>query len=370
MMKRRGDAQRTAGIQRALARLGIREPREARLRSVVEAYLIKVLAVCDGNRTLAAAVLGVPRASLQRRLHRFAPELLTAVDEGKPAVAAEPEKPEARKTPGPPPRIDGAIVLRLRSKGIQWWKIADRLSCTVGGARLAAKRELSRRPKQKRRYQWIDADRVRTLRSTGKTWAEIGNELGCSPHGARLAAEREVSVTPADRMIAGVAEKIGCSRARARELIASWPATERSKPRRMEVLGMRFGESLTRDEIAKRWNASYSYVGQVETQALQRLSELHKGRGHFSTRLKRRLSDATRTETWTLERDAPKLECWRLLRIHHFGGAALAELHLHLRAANVKMACGCPDIVCAAAERALRKRAAVTQRQPSSPPVE
>ena len=66
-MGRRGSAE----IKEALERLGTARRRELLLDVVEAKHIRRVLAACNGSRTLAAALLGVPRRTLQRKLARL-----------------------------------------------------------------------------------------------------------------------------------------------------------------------------------------------------------------------------------------------------------------------------------------------------------
>src|SRR5258708_5331690 len=113
---------------RALLRLGVRTPLDAHLQTVEEAHLLRVLAVCDGNRSLAADVLGLERRTLQRRLKGIERARLQAIEAPpvrKPSPAARTESAASAEAPvrarrGPTPRIDGALVLTLRARGLHW----------------------------------------------------------------------------------------------------------------------------------------------------------------------------------------------------------------------------------------------------------
>jgi DNA-binding protein Fis len=60
--------QRKKIISLAMERLGAHEINSVKLDHVVDSHLVRVVEACDGNRSAAAAVLGVDRRTLQRML--------------------------------------------------------------------------------------------------------------------------------------------------------------------------------------------------------------------------------------------------------------------------------------------------------------
>src|SRR5581483_3015150 len=63
----------------ALARLGVGHVEDATLLHAEVTHILRVLAACDGNRSLAATVLGIERRSLQRKLRDIDPERLFVI---------------------------------------------------------------------------------------------------------------------------------------------------------------------------------------------------------------------------------------------------------------------------------------------------
>lgn len=55
-------------VSEALLRLGAVDPTDLHVRTVVSEHITYVLDACDGNRTFAAELLGIPRRTLQRWL--------------------------------------------------------------------------------------------------------------------------------------------------------------------------------------------------------------------------------------------------------------------------------------------------------------
>jgi transcriptional regulator with PAS, ATPase and Fis domain len=55
----------------ALLRLGATRKQEVRLRDAEALHIRRVLKACDGSRTLAAELLGIPRRTLQRKMTRL-----------------------------------------------------------------------------------------------------------------------------------------------------------------------------------------------------------------------------------------------------------------------------------------------------------
>jgi ActR/RegA family two-component response regulator len=62
-----------AAFDIAVASLGIANITEARLDSVEVRHIKRVLAATDGNISLAAKLLGMPRRTLQRKMRRMKP---------------------------------------------------------------------------------------------------------------------------------------------------------------------------------------------------------------------------------------------------------------------------------------------------------
>jgi ActR/RegA family two-component response regulator len=69
-MKKRGSSTTTSAVatSEALLRLGATSPAELRLSRVVTRYIRSVVDACDGNRSVAARLMGIPRRTLQRKL--------------------------------------------------------------------------------------------------------------------------------------------------------------------------------------------------------------------------------------------------------------------------------------------------------------
>ena len=180
--------------KRALQALGVARRQELTLRSAEEAHIVRVLRACDGRRTAAARLLGVPRRTLQRKLRTMPASKLVGlapkIGSAKPVARKKKTAGESRH--GPAPRISGALVLRMRASGVTWSKIADELQCSAAGALLAAKRAQSEGVSVRAKTPWAPIDGVRAakLRAKGATWSKIADELGCSALGAKKAAER------------------------------------------------------------------------------------------------------------------------------------------------------------------------------------
>ncbi len=73
MSSRRKSNVRLAAMNIAVASLGISNVTEARLDKVEVKHIRKVLDAADGNISLAARLLGLPRRTLQRKLKRLKP---------------------------------------------------------------------------------------------------------------------------------------------------------------------------------------------------------------------------------------------------------------------------------------------------------
>jgi hypothetical protein len=180
--------------KRALQSLGVARRHELTLRAAEEAHIVRVLRACDGRRTAAARLLGVPRRTLQRKLRTMPPSKLVglAPKMGSGRRVAKKKKKPGTQRHGPAPRISGAQVLRLRASGVTWAKIAEELQCSAAGALLAAKRAESEGVSVRPKTPWapIDGARAAKMRARGETWSRIADELGCSALGAKKAAER------------------------------------------------------------------------------------------------------------------------------------------------------------------------------------
>lgn len=58
------------GVTAVLLRLRTLDPDDLKISNVVREHIANVLDACEGNRSLAAPLLGIPRRTLQRWLNR------------------------------------------------------------------------------------------------------------------------------------------------------------------------------------------------------------------------------------------------------------------------------------------------------------
>jgi hypothetical protein len=125
-------------LKTVLRELGVLRAEELHLKRLEQSHILRVLRACKGCRTLAAAALGIPRRTLQRKL--------LGVDRARLQGLLPQGGASARfGSRGAMRRIDAARVLSLRERGLTWSAIGDTLGCSIFGARLAAQRALARR---------------------------------------------------------------------------------------------------------------------------------------------------------------------------------------------------------------------------------
>ncbi len=152
-----------------------------------------------------------------------------------------------------------------------------------------------------------------------------------------------------------LSELIGCQPPDVPDLLASFPALAPSDARHYLVLQLRFVDGHSSAEVAAMLGVTRQRIPPIVREAISKLSEVHRGRGEFTARLRNGISDLLGTTSWAVEEAAPKLNCRELLRRKNIGRTSVRQLHAIFRARGLSMACGCPSIPC---EMAINRLAA------------
>jgi len=151
--------------------------------------------------------------------------------------------------------------------------------------------------------------------------------------------------TGSRRDLALLARRVGCAVEELPALLAKLSATPAGE-RRREALRLFFAEDLTCKTIAERQGVTRSWVSTLVEDGIARLVHARAGRLGIPPALWGPLGllptpgDAAGPRT-----------CAQVLRRPGYGRARLAGLHRQLAARGLRMACGCPAVLCEAARR-------------------